>query len=209
MVTYKAKHSIIRKFFVLFIPKIRMENFSAFYITRIVYKKLMALNGINNITLILINDRYTEEEFADDPEIMTFKSLDELENFSCTERLTNILKYNYFAKGAVLFSVVKEKKIIASTWLHYNFDPDGDIDLIGVNNYLLYGPTFVDINYRNLGLSTRLKKHACYYVNKNWCYPIYLGNEVDNIPTIKSSIKAGFRLRNIIIRTKNGEPIIL
>ena len=169
----------------------------------------MTINGINNITLILINDRYTQEEFVNDPEIMTFKSLDELKGFSCTERLTNLYKNNYFAKGSSLFSVVKEKKIIASTWLHYNFDPDSDIDLIRINNYFLLGPTFVDLEYRNLGLSTRLKKYACYYLKNKGCYPIYLGNEIDNIPTIKTSIKAGFRLHRIIIRTRNGEPIIL
>ena len=169
----------------------------------------MALNGITNITLVLVNDQYTKKEFKEYQEIATFKIIDELENFSCPTRLTRLLKCDYFTKGAVLFAIVKEKRIIASSWLHHNYDPDGDVDLLGINNYFSYGPAFVDLDYRNLGLGSRLKKHACSYAKKNGCHPIYLGNEFDNIPAIKTSIKEGFRLQNILIRTKTGEPIIL
>ena len=169
----------------------------------------MALNGINNITIVLVNEDLHPKDFINDPEITTFTQLEELYGFSYPERLTRLLKHNYFIKGSKLISIIKNKKIIASTWLHPNFDPEGDIGLMGIKNYFSCGPVFVDTNYRKLGLASRLLKHTCYSVRKSEVYPVYMGIEIDNTPAIKHSIKYGFKLKNIIIRIKNEEPIII
>jgi len=200
---------LLRNMIDTLIPQKKRGNLSRFYIIKYIYNKLMALNGVKNITVILVYDNFGDKVENEDDEVLLFENYNELGNLKHHERLKHDLKRNYFERGSILFAFAENEKIVASTWLHINFDPEGDIDLLKTENYYSGGPKFVEIEYRNQGLGKRLNRSICCYASKHGKYPTYLANQIDNIPTIKTSIKTGFRLSNLIIRLKRDEVLVL
>ena len=205
----KVLLSLLKKICNLIFSKRRVENFSYFYLIRNIYKRFLALNGISNITIILKNETYVNDNFDINPLIKIFTNTYNIYNLSYPERLKSIIENGYFTKRSTLFAVVIDNDIKAYSWLHPNYEPDGDIRLLDINNYYSIGPTFVRTEYRNKGFSKILYHAVCEVDKKNNKWPIYTGIEIDNIPMIKARKNSGYILQKIIIRTKNGEPIIL
>lgn len=189
--------------------KSRLENFSFFYIVRSIYKKLMRLNGIQNISLIFINNTYQNNNYHNDSDVSIFRKNDDLKIYSFPHRLQNDINDEYFSKGSLLFAIIKNGKVIAYSWLHNCMEPDGDIDMIDIDKYYSIGPYFTCINYRNKGLSKKLNNAICRYAKEKHQYPIFTGIQIDNIPMIKAKYKSGYKLCNVIIRLKNEKPIII
>jgi len=193
----------------LFISKARLENLSKFYLIRVVYKRLMRLNGILNITIILKNSEYINSPPPEPNNIKLVDKIEELKNYKLPNRLCDLLTHNYFSKSSKLFIISEKEEIIAYSWLHSNFEPDGDLSLLNISNYYAVGPTFVNTSFRNKGLSKNLFHSICNYANREKRLPLYIGVQFDNIPIIKARLNTGYKLKNIIIRLKNHQNIIL
>lgn len=200
---------IIRNILGLFISSSRLENLSKFYLIRVVYKRLMRFNGILNITIILKNTDYIDKANTEHKNIKVVDKIEELENYKLPNRLSDLLRQNYLLKSSKLFIIIEKGKVIAYSWLHHNFEPDGDLSLLNISDYYAVGPTFVNTSYRNKGLSKDLFYSICNYANRDKRLPLYIGVQFDNIPIIRARLNTGYKLKNIIIRLKNHQNIIL
>jgi hypothetical protein len=157
----------------------------------------------------MINDTYLERDYQEYKEISVFAEPESVMRFQCSQRLQKLLGLSYFKKGSKLFAVVAEDRIVAYTWLHTNYDPNGDIDRIGIKNYHIAGQTFVEIGHRGKRLSGKLKNRICKYAKENSRFPIYTVNSFDNIPIIKNNLSEHYKLKNVVIKLKKTNPLVL
>jgi hypothetical protein len=190
-------------------PKARFDNLTLFYVIRVVYKQLLKLNGICNISLVLKNDNDTDHKCPEDTTIILVSNLEELKNYQIPGRLNKLLGEDYFSQGSILFFLSDNNRIVSYTWLHKDFDPDGDVSLVRDKDYYIAGPAFTEIKYRGKGLGIKLKQKIKHYAQIDRQCPIYVSNQFDNIPMLKINAKDGYKVTNVIIRLKNGEKIII
>ena len=189
---------MIRKYF---------ENLTPFNLNRFLFKKLMSFNGLKNVVLILKKADFKNKDFEDLEDCKVFNSIKELSNYSYPKRLTLNL-VNYFNNGSILITITNEDRIIAYSWLSKNFDPNGDLNQIVNEDYCVLGSVFVVKAQRGKRLSRKMISYASDYVQKNEEYPIFATISFDNIPSIKSFVKEGFHLSNVIIKIKNDTIVL-
>lgn len=201
--------SLLQKVLSCFFPSYMRENLSSFYIIRKIYKKLLKWNGIENISIVWVNDKYSSMNYEDDPNIEVVCSANSTKDMNYPQRLGVLLRADYFSKGSVLFAYIRNRDIIAYSWLHKNYDPDGDLDLISKKDFAVVGPVFVDVRYRSQGLGSKLNASIFAYMKNQDRLPVYITNQFDNIPIIKVITKQGYTLSNIIIRLRNKGLIVV
>ena len=169
----------------------------------------MSINGITNVLIILKNDTYTSQEYNPIENIEIFKNRNELEGYHWPARLQAYLDAGYFEQGSRLVAYVVDWHIAGFTWMHDNFDPNGDVSLLDVKEFHIAGPLFVEQSQRGKGVSGKLKNQVSAYAKENTGLPIYAVNSFDNIPIIRNNMREDYQLSNVIIKLKRRKPIIL
>lgn len=186
-----------------------MENLTKFSITRILINRMMRLNGIRNISFVMVNDDYALSDYVADPNIITISSREILDKYSYSKRLSRLPLSKYFIKGSKLFAYLEDNRIIAYNWLHTNYDPHGELKQLKIRHYHITGPAFVEIRHRGQRLSGKLKHQICSYAKETSSFPVFAVNSFDNLPIIKSNLSERYRLKCVLIKLTNHKHIVL
>ncbi|MDI6401476.1 GNAT family N-acetyltransferase [Balneolaceae bacterium ANBcel3] len=161
----------------------------------------MPLIGFQNLLLIFerkINEDEVVIEFDNEFEykIIQYPFFIEEFNTDCG-KLKKTLATS--TQKSVLAIALDEQRVIGYMWAHYNFDPLNEIKT-NKKSFVVIGPIFVTPSFRGQGIS-KIMYHMIYKEIYNANYnEILLKTAFDNIPQIKSSIKAGYKIHSVMYK---------
>ena len=171
------------------------------YLVRYILKKY----GIANILLILrFKENVRIKQMNNEYSLFIAENNNDLAHYKISDRLVNRV-HTFFKHGSRCVCIAHGNKIIAFSWFHHNYDANNDLQDIGINDYTLIGPTYVDPKYRGNKLKQHMNAVIVDNVNTN---NIICVNSFDNISSVKANYKTGFRLYKIKYKLYNENMVI-
>jgi hypothetical protein len=167
--------------------------------------RLLLISGIRiSETLFYRNDLATETDISENKineslleniKILQIKQERDLQAYKpFPKQLYSIPMVEWFSRGALCIIIAVESRIIAYTWIHFNF-----YDSLGLpgtiylgKGEVFIGPFYTDISYRGKGLYYHLMQNSLLYLKKQGINYVYSASTSENIATIKVCVRSGF-----------------
>ena len=185
------------------IIKKAIPNLNAYSLRRYFIDRLLRANGILNIIFILKLNKDPGYDEMDYKYRIIGKPSD-LENAKINDRLKNELS-RFQQNKSKCVCVLSGNNVIAHTWFHHNYDANGDLEGLELNDYVLIGPAFVNKAYRGKQLLHKMTQRIKRHIDTKYYYCVI---SYDNISSISAFNKAGFGLFKIKYKRNSGNIIL-
>lgn len=160
-------------------------------------------------------DKFPKPEIHPELQDINFsimKSKKDFDQFQVLPKKMNFIPIEqWFKRGSVCLALILPKKIVAYTWVHFNY-----YDNLGVagtlhleKNEVFTGPDYTDASYRKRGLSYLLMYQRLQYLRSNGTLYVFGSSSSANIAPIKYLIKSGWQLIGCVRAKRFRKKVIL
>ena len=164
---------------------------------------------------IKAGDKFSKPEIHPDLQDINFaiiKSKKEFDKFKPLPKKMNFIPVEeWFKRGSICLALILHKKIVAYTWVHFNYyDNLGAVGILHLEkNEVFTGPDYTDTSYRKRGLSYLLMYHRLQYMQNNAILYVFGSSNSVNIAPIKYFINSGFELIGCVKVKRFSKKVIL